>query len=102
MFTHFPKDRNCEVCRGTKITRAPCSKRSGISIPRAEKFGDLITADHKVRSEKHEFRKQSQVRGDRARFCHSMVAGVSVQNKNFTGNRKEFFQTFLIRQPVQK
>ena len=22
--THFPKDRNCEICQRTKITRAPC------------------------------------------------------------------------------
>ena len=22
--THFPKDRNCEICKRTKITRAPC------------------------------------------------------------------------------
>ena len=33
---HFPKDRNCEICQWTK---------------RAENFGDLITADHKVLSE---------------------------------------------------
>ena len=48
MFTYFPKGRNCELCRRTNITRAPCRKRSGNSIPRAEKFGNLITADHKV------------------------------------------------------
>ena len=22
--THFPKDRNCDICKRTKITRAPC------------------------------------------------------------------------------
>ena len=25
--THFPRDRNCEVCLRTKMTRAPCRKR---------------------------------------------------------------------------
>ena len=35
----------------THITRAPCRKRTGEAIPRAEKFGHLITADHKVLSE---------------------------------------------------
>ena len=45
------KDRNCEICRRTKITRAPCRRRIGGSVPRAENFGDLITADHKVHSE---------------------------------------------------
>ena len=37
VFTHFPKDPNCEICLKTKITRAS-----------AEKFGDLIAPDHKL------------------------------------------------------
>ena len=45
------KDRNCEICHRTKITRAPCRRRIGGAVPRAEHFGDLITADHKVLSE---------------------------------------------------
>ena len=49
--TLFPKDRNCEICKKTKITRAPCRRRNGGAVPRAEKFGDLITADHKVLSD---------------------------------------------------
>ena len=44
--THFPEDRNCEICKRTKITRAPCRRRSGGAVPRAANFGDLITADH--------------------------------------------------------
>ena len=51
VYTHFPKDRNCEICQRTKITRAPCRRRNGRVVPRAENFGDLITADHKVLSE---------------------------------------------------
>ena len=27
VYTHFPKDRNCEICQRTKITRAPCRRR---------------------------------------------------------------------------
>ena len=54
--THFPKDRNCEICKRTKIIRAPCRRRSGEAVPRADKFGDLITADHKVLSENCESR----------------------------------------------
>ena len=49
--THFPKDRNCEICKRTKNTRAPCRRRNGGAVPLAENFGDLITADHKVLSE---------------------------------------------------
>ena len=44
--THFPKDRNCEICHRTKITRAPCRRRIGGAVPRAEFFGGLIIADH--------------------------------------------------------
>ena len=56
VYTHFPKDRNCEICKRTKITRAPCRRRNGEAVPRAEKFGDLITADHKVLSDNCESR----------------------------------------------
>ena len=51
VYTHFPEDRNCEICKPTKITRAPCRRRNGGAAPRAENFGDLITADHRVLSE---------------------------------------------------
>ena len=51
IYTHFPKDRNCEICQRTKITRAPCRRRMGRVVLRAENFGDLITADHKIVSE---------------------------------------------------
>ena len=40
----------------TKITRAPCRRRNGEAVPRAEKIGDLITADHKVLSDNCESR----------------------------------------------
>ena len=52
VYTNFPKDRNCGICQRTKITRAPCRRRTGGAVPRAENFGDLITADHKVLNEK--------------------------------------------------
>ena len=56
VYTHFPKDRNCEICKRTKITRAPCRRRKGEAVPRAVNFGDLITADHKVLSDNCESR----------------------------------------------
>ena len=56
VYTHFPKDRNCEICQRTKMTRAPCRRRNGDAVPRAENFGDLITADHKVLSDNCESR----------------------------------------------
>ena len=56
VYTHFPKDRNCEICKRTKITRAPCRRRNGEAVPRAANFGDWITADHKVLSDNCESR----------------------------------------------
>ena len=54
IFSHFHKDRNCDTCLRNKITRVPCRRRDEGSIPRAEQFGDLITADHKVLNEGRE------------------------------------------------
>ena len=51
VYTHFPKDPNFDICLKTKITRASCRRRAGTVVPRAENFGDLINAGHKVLSE---------------------------------------------------
>ena len=50
IYTHFPKDRNCDICLRTKIIRASCRRRAGTVVPKAE-IGDLTTVDHKVLSE---------------------------------------------------
>ena len=46
--THSPKDRNCEICKRTKITRVPCRRRKGEAVPRAVNFGDLVLSDNCV------------------------------------------------------
>ena len=38
VYSHFPKDRNCEICQRTKITRAPSRRRIGGAVPRADIF----------------------------------------------------------------
>ena len=86
VFTHFPKDRNCEICKRTKITRAPCRRRNGEAVPRAENFGDLITADHKVLSDNCESRNNHRYAVVVQDSGHSMDPGVSVQKQNFTRN----------------
>ena len=43
-------------CGRPKITRASCRRRADAVMPRAEHFGDLITADDKVLSEESESR----------------------------------------------
>ena len=47
VYTHLTKDPNCEVCKRINITRAPFRKRASDHIPRADKLGELIMADHK-------------------------------------------------------
>ena len=76
VYTHFPKDRNCEICQRTKNHKSPCRRRIGGAGPRAKNFGDLITADHKV------LRK-----GCESPNNHRYA--VVVQDKNFSRNRKE-------------
>ena len=56
VFAHFPKDPNCDICLKTKIKRASCRERAGTGVPKAEKVGDLISADHKILSEESESR----------------------------------------------
>ena len=56
VFTHFPTNPNCDLCLKPKRTRASCTRRADAVVPRAEIFGDLITADHKVPSEESESR----------------------------------------------
>ena len=36
--THFPKDRNCEICQRTKITRAPCRRCTGEAVLEQKSF----------------------------------------------------------------
>ena len=42
--------------KGPKLQGPPCRRRNGGAVPRAEEFGDLITADHKVLSDNCESR----------------------------------------------
>ena len=51
LFTHYPKDPNCEVCKKTNTTRASCRtkpKRCVDEIAPCTKSRDLITADHTI------------------------------------------------------
>ena len=51
IYTHVSKDRICEICQRTKITTVPRRRRIGGVLLRAEYFGDLIIAGHKVLSQ---------------------------------------------------
>ena len=104
--THFPKDRNCEICQPTKITRAPCRRRNGEAVPRAVNFGDLITADHKVLSDNCESRNNHRyavvVQELATRWSRRIRAKTKLHKKpseacksswNARGNQKSFTLT---------
>ena len=97
VYTHFPKDRNCDICKRTKITRAPCRRRIGGVVPRAENFGDLITADQKVLSEGCESRNNHRYAVVVQDLASQWIQS-SVQNKNFSGNTKELAKVLGARQ----
>ena len=84
--THFPQDRNCEICQRTKITRAPCRRRNGEAVPRAVNFGDLITADHKVLSDNCESRNNHRYAVVVQDLATQWIQAYPCKNKNFTRN----------------
>ena len=86
VYTHFPKDRNCEICKRTKITRAPCRRRNGEAVPRAENVGDLITADHKVLSDNCESRNNHRYAVVVQDLATQWIQAYPCQNQNFTRN----------------
>ena len=91
VLTHFPKDRNYEVSRRKKMTRAHLQKTHWRRSTSSRKIWWLDNS----RSQSPEWgvwiKKQSQIRCSGSRSCHSMDSILSVQNKkNFTGDGKEF------------
>ena len=84
--SNFPKDRNFEICQRTKIARALCRRRNDGAVPRAENFGELITADHKVLSENCESRNNHRFAIVVQDLATQWIQGVSVQKQNFTRN----------------
>ena len=84
--THFPQDRNCEICQRTKITRAPCRRRNGEAAPRAENFGDFITAGHKVLSDNCESRNNHWSAVVVQDLATQWIQAYPCKNKNFTRN----------------
>ena len=87
VYTHFPKDRNCEICQRTKTTRAPCRRRIGGAVPRAEKFGDLITADHKVLSDNCEFRNNHRYAVVVQDLATQWIQAYPCKTKTSSGNK---------------
>ena len=68
---------------GPKITRAPYRRRIGGAVPREEKFGDLITADHKVLNEKCEPRNNHRYAVVVQDLATQWIQSYPCKNKNF-------------------
>ena len=84
MFTQFPKDRKWNVCLRSKITKPSCRRRPGEALLRAEKFGDLMTADHKVLSEGCESRDSHRYAVAVRDFATKRIQSYPCKNKIFT------------------
>ena len=97
VYTHFPEDRNCEICKRTKITRAPCRRRNGEAVPRAANFGDLITADHKVLSDSCESRNNHRYAIVVQDLATQWIQAYPCKNKNFTGNTEKLAKVLAAR-----
>ena len=78
----------------TKITRAPCRKRTGDAVSRAENFGDFIKADQKVLSEGCESRNNHRLAVGGARFNHSLVQRYPFMKPNLLKRRKGVYGSF--------
>ena len=69
------------------MTRAPCRRRTGEAVPRAEKFGHLITADHYEEGESRNNHRYAVV----VRVLATQwIQSYPCKNKNFSGDGKEF------------
>ena len=58
VYTHFLKDRNCEICKRTKITRAPCRRRNGETVLRVVNLGRIDNS--RAQSPKRQMRISKQ------------------------------------------
>ena len=72
--------------RGQKITGAPCKERIGDAVPRAENFGALITADHKVLSDNCESRNNHRYAVVMQDVATQWIQAYPCKTHNFTRN----------------
>ena len=77
----------------TKSTRAPCRRRIGDAVPRADKFGDLITADHKVLSDNCESRNNHRYESW-CRICPQWIQAYPCKTKTSQETQRSL-QKFL-------
>ena len=99
-FSHFLKDRNCEVCSQTKMTRAHCRRRTGEAVLRAEKYGDSITSDHEVLNEGDDSRNNHRSSFVVQDFATQWIHSYPCKTKTSQETAEESLQKFL--EPVRR
>ena len=100
VYTHFPKDPNCDICLKTKITRASCRRRAGTVVPTPDNFGDLITADRKILNEGKWIAEQSSICRGGTRLGNTVDTIIPVQSKNLPRRPRRTQWSFL--EPTRK
>ena len=79
------------------MTRAPCRRRTGNSVLRAENFGDLMTVDHKVFKEGCESQDNHRYWVAVPDLATQWSQSCRAKHKNFSGEGKEFHGRFQSR-----
>ena len=79
---------------------APCRKRNGDALLRAENCGDLKTADHKVLIEGGESRNNHRYAVVVQDFGHSVDSILSVQKQKLLRRRRGVYESFF--EPSEK
>ena len=105
VFTQFPKDPNCEVCKRTKTTRArfrikPKKRVDGIAL--SSTFEDLITADQKKLNVESESRCGHKTRSNRARWFHELDSESSDEIETKHRRQWRVYNYFFLRHRSQK
>ena len=90
IYSHIPKDPNCEFCLRTKMTRVPCTRRAGEALHWAAKFGDLTTADHRVLIEEGDSPNNHRCAVVIQDLATQRIQSHPCKNKDFSGDGKEF------------
>ena len=80
VYIHFPKDRKCQMCQRTKITRGPCRRSNGGAVLRAE-FCRFDNSRSEGPKRQLRVSKQSPICSRGAGLGHPMDPSVSVQKE---------------------
>ena len=84
VFTHFAKDRNCDVCKRTKATRASCRRNDESRedrIPRVENYG-YFNSGLQSSPGRNRIAVATSMRSCGSSSVHSMDKELSIKDKD--------------------